>query len=196
MDEIAPLFLHNLPTHRDDLSYTKQKVSIHYYNEKSILSNAGIERNREDTVGNSGMSGFQPIQEYHKNCACRCRIRIVRGVAHSGMPLIQRRHAHSHVRKRRKERANAPRLHPFFSRRKNGQADNDMVNAPRVDDPCHVLEQCTDGRMTESGKSQWDSRRMLRIGNSRAPRADIKRQDAHGHIERSVTFSARHCGDG
>ncbi len=112
------------------------------------------------------------------------------------MPFVQRRHARPHARKRRKECTNTLRLHPFFSRRKYGQTDDDTVDASRVDDPRHMRKQCTNGRMTKSGKNQGNSGWTLRIGDSRSPRADIKRQDAHGRIERFVTFFAQRFEDG
>lgn len=141
------------------------------------------------------MSGMQPIQIHHEDYACRFRIRIAGGMR-SGMPFVQHRHAHSHMREQRKERARSLCLHPFFPRGKKWQTDDDVIDASLVDKSRHVLDQCTDGRMTKSGESQRNSRRTLRIGDPRAPRTYVKRQNAHGRIERSVTFSARRCGDG
>lgn len=100
MDEIAPLFLHILPTTNDSLSYAEQKVSNQYYNEKQNMSNT---------------SATKPIQKYCENRTCCCSVRITRTTALGGMPFVQHRHARPHVRKGWNERTNPLRLHPFFS---------------------------------------------------------------------------------
>lgn len=71
-----------------------------------------------------------------------------------------------------------------------------MINMPHINHVRYVIEQRTDGRMTESRESQRNSRRVFRIGRSRSSRTYIKSQDAHGRTERSAIFSAQRCGDG
>lgn len=181
MDEISPLFLHILPTHNDGLSYAEQKVSNHYYNEKYNMSNTAIPK---------------PIQKYCENSACRRCIRIARTMTHGRMPFVKHRHAHSRARKEWNECTDTSRLHPFFSRRQYRQADDDMIDLPRINHVRHVIKQRTDGRMTESGESQKNPQRVLRIGNSRSSCTYVKSQDAHGRTERSAIFSAQRCGDG
>lgn len=116
-------------------------------------------------------------------------------MAHGGMPFVQRRHMRPHARKGWNKRADASRLHPLFPRRQHRQADDDAIDLSRTDHVRNVIEQRADGRMTESGKSEKNSRRVLRIGHARSSRTYVKSQDAHGRIERAAIFSAQRCGD-